>query len=177
MLRRGRLVRTERTLALPTRTGQVLDAHITDGLTRDRDSSNSDEAGQERTWHGCRSCQGQIACAKCRAGSRNLGAHAQVKAADASVIVAAFATWHVKHDSARRAIEEGVRLIDHCAIESYSMLTRLPPPYRAPANVVQEFLRDQFPDAYLRLGAKAHRRFILGLQPKASLVAQCMMHL
>ncbi len=86
-----------------------------------------------------------------------------MKAADTSVIVAAFATWHEKHELARRAVEHGIRLIDQCAVESYSVLTRLPPPHRAPANVVQEFLRVQFPEAYLRLGAKAYRRFVLGL--------------
>jgi len=43
---------------------------------------------------------------------------------------------------------------------------KLPPPHRAPPNVVQEFLRLQFPEAYLRLSAKAHRRLVLGLADK-----------
>ena len=89
-----------------------------------------------------------------------------MKAVDSSVIVAAFATWHEHHELARAAVERGVRVIDHCAVESYSVLTRLPPPHRAPPNVVQEFLRLQFPEVYLRLSAKAHRRFVLGLADK-----------
>jgi predicted nucleic acid-binding protein len=93
-----------------------------------------------------------------------------VKAVDSSVIVAAFATWHEHHELARAAVERGVRVIDHCAVESYSVLTRLPPPHRAPPNVVQEFLRLQFPELYLRLSARAHRRFVLGLADRDIIV-------
>ena len=93
-----------------------------------------------------------------------------MKAVDSSVIVAAFATWHEHHELARAAVERGVRVIDHCAVESYSVLTRLPPPHRAPPNVVQEFLRLQFPELYLRLSARAHRRFVLGLAARDIIV-------
>ena len=93
-----------------------------------------------------------------------------MKAVDSSVIVAAFATWHEHHELARAAVERGVRVIDHCAVESYSVLTRLPPPHRAPPNVVQEFLRLQFPELYLRLSARAHRRFVLGLADRDIIV-------
>jgi predicted nucleic acid-binding protein len=84
-------------------------------------------------------------------------------AVDTSVVVAAFASWHEKHDLARHAIESGVRLVDQCALESYSVLTRLPPPHRVPAEVARDFLRVQFPEAYLRIGSHAQRRFLLGL--------------
>jgi predicted nucleic acid-binding protein len=86
-----------------------------------------------------------------------------VRAADTSVVVAAFASWHEKHDGARRALDGGVRLIEHCALEMYSVLTRLPPPHRAPGLVVRDFLAARFPLPLLRLSAKAYKEFVLGM--------------
>jgi hypothetical protein len=50
----------------------------------------------------------------------------RVKAADSSVVVAAFASWHEHHRQARKALDGGIHMIDHCALETYSVLTRLP---------------------------------------------------
>jgi predicted nucleic acid-binding protein len=86
-----------------------------------------------------------------------------VKAVDTSVVVAAFASWHEQHDVARRVLDGGVGLIDHCVLEAYSVLTRLPPPHRSPAPVVDAFLRARFPKPWLRLSARQHRTFVLGL--------------
>lgn len=86
-----------------------------------------------------------------------------MKAADTSVVVAAFASWHEHHDAARTALDEDSRLIDHCALEAYSVLTRLPPPHRSPAMLVREFLRERFPDPLLRLTAARYRAFVLEL--------------
>ena len=86
-----------------------------------------------------------------------------MKAADTSLVVAAFASWHEQHDAARRVLDTGVRLIDHCALETYSVLTRLPPPHRSPAPVVIDFLRARFPQPFLRLGEPRYRSFVLGL--------------
>lgn len=72
-------------------------------------------------------------------------------AADTSVVVAAFASWHQSHKVATRALGPGIRLIAQCAVESYSVLTRLPPPHRAPPDVVAEFLAERFPEEYLVL--------------------------
>jgi predicted nucleic acid-binding protein len=69
-----------------------------------------------------------------------------VIAADSSVLIAAFAGWHEAHDVARDALRERPRLIAHCALETYSVLTRLPHPHRAPGQLVVEFLRDEFHD-------------------------------
>jgi len=41
------------------------------------------------------------------------------------------------------------------ALEAYSVLTRLPPPHRAPANLVRDFLAASFPDPYLVLAPDA----------------------
>lgn len=60
-------------------------------------------------------------------------------------------------------MDEDLRLIDHCALECYSVLTRLPPPHRAPADVVRDFLQARFPSPVLRLSAKGYRAFLQAL--------------
>ena len=71
-------------------------------------------------------------------------------AVDSSVIVAAFAGWHEDHQVALRTLAtRHPRLIGHCALESYSVLTRLPFPNRARGSLVAEFLTAQFPEAAL----------------------------
>jgi predicted nucleic acid-binding protein len=86
-----------------------------------------------------------------------------LKAADTSLVIAAFASWHESHEGARRALDRGLRLIDHCALETYSVLTRLPAPHRASGAVVRAFLETRFPHPFLRLSARAYKDFILGL--------------
>ena len=86
-----------------------------------------------------------------------------MKAADTSVVIAAFASWHENHEAARRALDSGLRLVEHCALETYSVLTRLPPPHRASGEVVRDFLTARFPKPFLRLSEGAYKDFILGL--------------
>jgi len=86
-----------------------------------------------------------------------------VRAADTSVLVAAFASWHEHHKAAREIVDDGVRLIEHCVLETYSVLTRLPPPHRCPAAIVRDYLRVRFPLPYLRLDAESFRNFVLEL--------------
>jgi predicted nucleic acid-binding protein len=86
-----------------------------------------------------------------------------VRAADTSLVVAAFASWHECHDGARRALDGGLRLIGHCALETFSVLTRLPAPHRASGIVVRDFLRARFPDPWLRLADRAQAEFVLAL--------------
>lgn len=86
-----------------------------------------------------------------------------MRTADTSVVVAAFASWHENHERARTLLDQGIRLIEHCALETYSVLTRLPPPHRCPAAVVRDFLQGRFPEPFLRLEAAAHRKFVLSL--------------
>lgn len=86
-----------------------------------------------------------------------------MRAADTSLVVAAFASWHEHHEAARAELDAGLRLIEHCAIETYSVLTRLPPPHRVPGTVVRVFVETRFPDPFLRLGARAFRAFVLEL--------------
>lgn len=81
-------------------------------------------------------------------------------AVDTSVIVAAFATWHEGHEAASRALERSPRIPAHALVETFSVLTRLPPPHRAPPNVVQEFLVARFREAPLTLSGTAYRDLI-----------------
>jgi len=90
-----------------------------------------------------------------------------VRAADTSAIVAAFATWHEHHDAARGALDAGLRLIEHCGLETYSVLTRLPPPHRSPGPLVRDFLALRFPKPFLRLSPRAYRDFVLHLPDHA----------
>lgn len=89
-----------------------------------------------------------------------------MKAADTSTVVAAFASWHALHDAARRELDRGLDLIEHCALETYSVLTRLPPPHRVHAEVVRDFLAARFQRPFLRLAPQAYREFVLDLSNK-----------
>ena len=86
-----------------------------------------------------------------------------MKAADTSLVIAAFASWHESHEAARRALDGGLRLIEHCALETYSVLTRLPPPHRTSGPIVRDFLETRFPQPFLRLDARAYKDFVFGL--------------
>ena len=81
-------------------------------------------------------------------------------AADTSVVVAAFASWHEHHERANSALGQSVSLPSHCALECYSVLTRLPAPHRADARLVRTFLRDRFTQPYLTLDAAGHRSLL-----------------
>jgi predicted nucleic acid-binding protein len=79
---------------------------------------------------------------------------------DTSVVVAAFASWHEHHAAADREVDGKARLVAQCAIEAFSVLTRLPPPHRVAAHLVRDFLATRFPDPYIELDATAYRGLI-----------------
>jgi predicted nucleic acid-binding protein len=89
-----------------------------------------------------------------------------VRAADSSVVVAAFASWHEHHERARKALDNGLHLIDHCALETYTVLTRLPPPHRCTSTAVRDFLRLRFVEPF-RLDGRAYKEFVLALPEHA----------
>ena len=60
-------------------------------------------------------------------------------------------------------LDGALRLVEHCALETYSVLTRLPAPHRAPGDVVRDFLASRLRTAFLRLRAQAYREFLLRL--------------
>ena len=66
---------------------------------------------------------------------------------DSSVVIAAFASWNRHHEAAVEALAaHDVRdLPAHAELESYSVLTRLPEPFRADAALVADYLHRDFP--------------------------------
>lgn len=77
-----------------------------------------------------------------------------MRVADTSAVIAAFASWHDRHEQAIRVVP-GNPLIAHCALETFSVLTRLPAPHRVSPDTVAEYLELQFPDEWLTLPAAA----------------------
>lgn len=86
-----------------------------------------------------------------------------MKAVDSSVVIAAFASWHEHHAAARKALLSRPRLIAHAAVESYSVLTRLPPPHRAQPSIIHGFLVERFADPFLTLSETGHQELLATL--------------
>ena len=83
-----------------------------------------------------------------------------MRAVDSSVVIAAFATWHEHHALARKAIISRPRLVAHAAVESYSVLTRLPPPHRAHPSIVHAFITERFTEPFLTLSAAGYQELL-----------------
>jgi predicted nucleic acid-binding protein len=83
-----------------------------------------------------------------------------VIAVDTSVVVAAFASWHEGHRSAEAVLAREPRVPAHVLVETYSVLTRLPPPHRAPSTVVTAFLEQRLRQAPLTLPARDWLRLL-----------------
>lgn len=83
-----------------------------------------------------------------------------MKAVDSSVLIAAFATWHEHHALARKAMSSRPRLVAHAAVESYSVLTRLPPPHRANPSIVHAFITQRFTEPFLTLSEAGYQELL-----------------
>jgi predicted nucleic acid-binding protein len=83
-----------------------------------------------------------------------------VTAVDTSLVVALFASWHEAHEIARESVPAEAHLPAHVLLESYSVLTRLPPPHRAPAEVVEAFLKKRFQARLLTLPGERYRSLL-----------------
>lgn len=83
-----------------------------------------------------------------------------MKAVDSSVVIAAFATWHEHHAIARKAMAGRPRLVAHAAVESYSVLTRLPPPHRAHPSIVHAFITERFTEPFLILSETGYQELL-----------------
>lgn len=81
-------------------------------------------------------------------------------AVDTSVVVAGFASWHEGHRSATAALARRPRVPAHVLVEVFSVLTRLPPPHRAPADLVAAFLVARFPEPPLALPPRDHLQLV-----------------
>src|ERR1700760_2486907 len=83
-----------------------------------------------------------------------------MKAVDSSVVIAAFASWHEYHGVARKAMSARPRLVAHAAVESYSVLTRLPPPHRAQPSIVHTFITECFAEPFLTLSERGYQELL-----------------
>ncbi len=81
-------------------------------------------------------------------------------AVDTSVVIAAFATWHDGHRAALAALDRRPLLPAHALLESYSVLTRMPPPHRVLPATATAFLEARFAEPLLGLSPVEHRRLI-----------------
>lgn len=73
--------------------------------------------------------------------------------ADSSVTIAALLGGHPAHDAAADALAACQATIAHVALETYSVLTRLPPPNRADATTAITALSARLPAPYVTLDA------------------------
>lgn len=84
------------------------------------------------------------------------------RTSDTSVLVPALVSWHPDHHSCREALSDVEAVPTHVLVESYSVLTRLPPPHRiAPADAAAAITACPF--AALSLPDRAFRQLIAHL--------------
>ncbi len=79
---------------------------------------------------------------------------------DSSVVIAAFASWSLHHEAAGEALGDTADLVAHVELESYSVLTRLPEPFRAAPALVAQYLREDFPGARMALPEAERRELV-----------------
>lgn len=79
------------------------------------------------------------------------------QAPDTSIVVAALLADHPAHEAASDALAACRTTIAHVAAETYSVLTRLPPPHRADAATAAEVLAKRLPPAHVTLEASEPR--------------------
>jgi toxin FitB len=77
------------------------------------------------------------------------------RAPDSSVAVAALLDGHPMHDAAAEALAVCTTTVAHVAAETYSVLTRLPPPNRADATTTADVLGERLPATFVALSANS----------------------
>lgn len=76
---------------------------------------------------------------------------------DTSVAVPAALPWHAAHREVSSSLPgEATRAIAQVLIETYSVLTRLPPPQRVPAELARDYLNETFEVPPLSLAANLY---------------------
>lgn len=81
-----------------------------------------------------------------------------MRALDTSVVVPLLARWHEAHALVTAAVRRDDRVAGHVLLESYSVLTRLPPPLRADPSDVATALAARFPETPLSASPEALRQ-------------------
>ena len=79
---------------------------------------------------------------------------------DSSVVIAAFSSWSEHHEAAVSALGDARDLVAHVELEAYSVLTRLPEPFRAEPAVVAAYLREDFSGTRMVLAEDDRRGFV-----------------
>lgn len=79
---------------------------------------------------------------------------------DSSVVIAAFASWNEYHEAAIAALGDIRDLVAHVEIEAYSVLTRLPEPFRAQPATVRRYLTEDFSGRRMLLPEREWRTLI-----------------
>ncbi len=73
------------------------------------------------------------------------------RAVDSSVAIPAMMTAHAQHNSSEEALAASDLTIAHVAVETYSVLTRMPPPYRLDAETAADIVERRFPSERIAL--------------------------
>jgi toxin FitB len=76
-------------------------------------------------------------------------------AADSSIAIAALMADHPAHAAAAEALAACHTTIAHVAVETYSVLTRLPAPHRVDAVTAATVVKERMPVTYVTLDASA----------------------
>jgi hypothetical protein len=92
-----------------------------------------------------------------------------VRVVDSGVVVAGFASWHQAHPAAFDELAGRPQIAAHSFVEAFSVLTRLPAPHRAPAELVSRFLDAAFPEDPLTLEGRWYRRMVTHRLPAAGI--------
>lgn len=79
-----------------------------------------------------------------------------MKAADSSVAIAALWADHAAHETAAEALAMCESTIAHVAVETYSVLTRLPAPHRVSATAAAAALEQRLAGTYATLEASVY---------------------
>ena len=78
------------------------------------------------------------------------------EAVDSSITVAAILADHEAHDPAEEALSRSDTTIAHVAAETYSVLTRVPPPLRLDAATAATIVDSRLPRELVTLEADGH---------------------
>jgi predicted nucleic acid-binding protein len=77
---------------------------------------------------------------------------------DSSIAIAAILADHEAHELAEEALSQSATTIAHVATETYSVLTRLPPPLRLDATRAAAIVAARLPSPCVTLDANSHAR-------------------
>jgi predicted nucleic acid-binding protein len=86
-----------------------------------------------------------------------------VIAVDTSVVVPALSAWHERHESCRTVLDDRPHIVGHALVESFSVLTRLPAPFRMRPQLASELLSANFGHPALVMTADDTARFVANL--------------